>query len=227
MTAHYRIRNWSDYNAALAARGSLNIWVDETVLSAWKNTEKTGKRGASNTYIDLAIETLLTLKSVYRQKLRQTIGFARSLFKLMSVELALPHFTMLSRRAHRLDSKLSVSDAKGPRHVVIDSTGVKVYGDGEWKRCDPASLCGARERAPRHLMRNCMKYVPWKDRKAVCADLKPIYQTATLAESEAALDAFAEKWDETYPAVSQVWIRNWENVIPIFNYPFAKRLRRS
>jgi putative transposase len=74
-----------------------------------------------------------------------------------------------------------------------------------------------------HLMRNCMKYVPWKDRKAVAADLKPIYQAATLAESEAALDAFAAKWDDTYPAVSQVWIRNWENVIPIFDYPMEIR----
>ena len=74
-----------------------------------------------------------------------------------------------------------------------------------------------------HLMRNCMKYVPWKDRKAVCADLKPIYQAATLAESEAALDAFAAKWDETYPAISQVWIRNWENVIVIFDYPMEIR----
>lgn len=74
-----------------------------------------------------------------------------------------------------------------------------------------------------HLMRNCMKYVPWKDRKAVVADLKPIYQAATLAESEAALDAFAQKWDEVYPAVSQVWIRHWENVIPIFDYPMEIR----
>ena len=74
-----------------------------------------------------------------------------------------------------------------------------------------------------HLMRNCMKYVPWKDRKAVAADLKPIYQAATLAESEAALDAFAEKWDATYPAVSQIWIRHWENVIPIFDYPMEIR----
>ena len=74
-----------------------------------------------------------------------------------------------------------------------------------------------------HLMRNCMKYVPWKDRKAVAAALKPIYQAATLAEAEAALDAFAAKWDEAYPAVSQVWIRHWENVIPIFNYPMEIR----
>ena len=74
-----------------------------------------------------------------------------------------------------------------------------------------------------HLMRNCMKYVPWKDRKAVAKDLKPIYQATTLAESEAALDAFSDKWDEVYPAISQIWIRHWENVIPIFDYPMEIR----
>ncbi len=74
-----------------------------------------------------------------------------------------------------------------------------------------------------HLMRNCMKYVPWKDRKAVAADLKPIYQAATLEESEAALDDFGQQWDDVYPAVSQVWIRHWENVIPIFDYPMEIR----
>ena len=74
-----------------------------------------------------------------------------------------------------------------------------------------------------HLMRNCMKYVPWKDRKAVAADLKPIYQAATLEESEAALDAFGQKWDDVYPAVSQVWIRHWEHVIPLFDYPMEIR----
>ncbi len=133
MTSHYKIRNWSDCNAALVSRGSLDVWLDEAVLAAWKNTQRTGKPGASNTYSDLAIETLLTLKSVYRQKLRQTIGFARSLFKLMSVELELPHYSTLSRCAKRLKIDLSVMPAQGSRHVVIDSTGVKVYGEGEWK----------------------------------------------------------------------------------------------
>jgi putative transposase len=75
-----------------------------------------------------------------------------------------------------------------------------------------------------HLMRNCMRYVPWKDRKAVAADLKPIYQATTLAESEAALDGFAAKWDQTYPAISQIWIRHWEHVIPLFDYP--REIRR-
>lgn len=74
-----------------------------------------------------------------------------------------------------------------------------------------------------HLIRNCLRYVPWKDSKAVVADLKPIYQAATLEEAEAALDAFAAKWDNLYPAISQIWIRHWENVIPIFDYPMDIR----
>jgi putative transposase len=74
-----------------------------------------------------------------------------------------------------------------------------------------------------HLIRNCLRYVPWKDSKAVVADLKPIYQAATLQEAEAALDAFGAKWDGLYPAISQIWIRHWENVIPIFDYPMDIR----
>ena len=134
MTSHYRIRNWSNYNEALVNRGSLTLWVEADVLGSWKTTQKTGKRGASNQYSDLAIETLLTLKSVYRLALRQTIGFARSLFQLMDVELELPHYSTLSRRAATLQVKLSRRPANKPCHVVVDSTGIKVYGEGEWRQ---------------------------------------------------------------------------------------------
>ena len=74
-----------------------------------------------------------------------------------------------------------------------------------------------------HLMRNCPKYVPWKDKKQVAADLKPIYQAATIEEAERALDAFSQEWDDLYPAISQIWLRHWEHVIPIFDYPMAIR----
>jgi putative transposase len=70
-----------------------------------------------------------------------------------------------------------------------------------------------------HLIRNSLRHVPWQEAKAVAADLKPIYQAASLEEAETALDAFAAKWDEAYPAISQIWIRHWENIIPIFDYP--------
>ena len=74
-----------------------------------------------------------------------------------------------------------------------------------------------------HLMRNSLRYVPWKNSKAVAADLKPIYRAATLEEAEAALEDFAAKWDEFYPAVSQIWFRHWENTIPIFDCPMEIR----
>ena len=102
MASRHRVRNWSNYNEALVNRGSLTLLVEPAVLDKWKNTEKSGKRGASNDYSDLAIETLLTLKSVYRLALRQTIGLACSLFDLMGEELGLPHYSILSRRAAKL-----------------------------------------------------------------------------------------------------------------------------
>jgi putative transposase len=74
-----------------------------------------------------------------------------------------------------------------------------------------------------HLIRNCLRYVPWKDARAVTADLKPIYQAATLQEAEMALDAFAAKWDELYPAISQIWVSHWDNIIPLFDYPMDIR----
>ena len=134
MTSHYRIRNWSNYNEALVNRGSVTLWVDAEVLDSWKNTKKTGKRGASKKYSDLAIETLLMLKVVYRLALQQTIGFARSIFKLMDVALKLPHYSTLSRRAATLPVKLSRRQTNEPCHLVVDSTGIKVYGEGAWKQ---------------------------------------------------------------------------------------------
>jgi putative transposase len=74
-----------------------------------------------------------------------------------------------------------------------------------------------------HLIRNSLRYVSWKEGRAVAADLKPIYQAATLAEAETALDAFGAKWDALYPAISQIWIRHWEHIIPIFDYPMEIR----
>jgi putative transposase len=70
-----------------------------------------------------------------------------------------------------------------------------------------------------HLVRNCLNYVPWKERKAIAADLKPIYRAATSEEAEQQLETFAKKWDGRYPSISQIWRRNWEQVTPFFAYP--------
>ena len=129
----YRIRNWSEYNAGLKQRGSLTVWLDEAVLSQWNNTEKTGKRGASETFSDLAISTFETMKSIYGLAGRQTEGLLGSVFKLMGIELRVPEHSTVSRRKGRLSIALPVVPTDGARHVVVDSTGIKVYGEGEWK----------------------------------------------------------------------------------------------
>jgi IS5 family transposase len=127
----YRIRNWSQYNDALVNRGSITLWVDQDTLQAWRYQGPT-RRGAQFEYSDLAIECLLTLRAVYHLTLRATEGFARSLFALMQMGLPVPDYTTLCRRAATVRITLP-KKASGPLHLVLDSTGLKVYGEGEWK----------------------------------------------------------------------------------------------
>ena len=127
----YRIRNWSQYNDALVRRGSLTLWVDQATLDAWRYQGPT-QRGAQFQFSDMAIECLLTLRAVYHLTLRATEGFARSLFDLMAVDLNVPDYTTLCRRAATVRITLP-KKATGPLHLILDSTGLKVYGEGEWK----------------------------------------------------------------------------------------------
>ena len=129
--ATYRVRNWKEYDAALVRRGSLTLWVEEATLRAWRYQGPT-QRGAQLQYSDLAIECLLTLRAVYHLTLRATEGFARSLFGVMGLDLEVPDHTTLSRRAAAVRITLP-KRAEGPLHLVLDSTGLKVYGEGEWK----------------------------------------------------------------------------------------------
>jgi transposase len=127
------IRNWSDYNAGLKQRGSLTFWIDAAVLNGWVEPELSGKRGESRYYSDLAIATMGTIKSVYGLAGRQCQGFLASIFALMGLDFAVPDHSTLSRRLGQLSVSLPVVDKATARHVVVDSTGVKVYGEGEWK----------------------------------------------------------------------------------------------
>jgi hypothetical protein len=129
----YRIRNWGEYNRALKQRGSLRVWVSEDALQHWLTEEKTGAPGASPKFTDLAIETMATIQAVYHLAGRQTQGFLQSLFGLMKIALAVPDHSTLSRRRGALAVGLPVREEREARHLVIDSTGVKVFGEGEWK----------------------------------------------------------------------------------------------
>jgi hypothetical protein len=129
----YRIRNWAMYNESLKKRGSITLWIDEDVLRAWKAApEAVRHRGGQKQYSDGAIECLLMVKGVYHLAYRQTEGFAGSLSKLLGVVLPIPDYSTLNRRAKTLKVNLPTSE-KGPIHMVLDSTGLKVYGEGEWK----------------------------------------------------------------------------------------------
>ncbi|HUL14322.1 MAG TPA: IS5 family transposase [Methylococcaceae bacterium] len=129
----YRVTNWSDYNAALQQRGSLTIWFTEEAQAGWLAV-KTGKRGAQPVYSDLAIETSLTLRLVFKQPLRQTTGLLRSLTAILKLdELPIPNYSTLSRRGQRLKVSLKVKRAANqPLHILVDSSGLKIYGEGEW-----------------------------------------------------------------------------------------------
>jgi len=128
-----RIRNWPEYNKGLKQRGSLTFWISPEVLANWEVKEKTGKPGSTPTYSNQAIVTMVSLKSVMGLPGRALCGFVESVFQLMGVELGVPDHTTISRRLKRLEVKLPVAPTSGKRHVVIDSTGIKVYGEGEWK----------------------------------------------------------------------------------------------
>lgn len=128
----YRLRNWSEYNAALKKRGSITIWLSEEALAHWRH-QGPPQRGAQYHYSELAIQTALTVKAIYHLGLRQTEGFLQSVTKLFGVEIDIPDYSTLSRRQKTLTVPLAASSPRGPVYVVVDSTGVKVFGEGEWK----------------------------------------------------------------------------------------------
>lgn len=129
----YKVSNWSAYNQALVQRGSLTIWLSEDVLAAWCTSERGSEAGRPKLYSELAIVCVLTLQQVYRLKLRQTEGFVRSLMELAKVELPVPDYSTLCRRRRTVEVALPQLRREEGMHLLVDSTGVKIFGEGEWK----------------------------------------------------------------------------------------------
>jgi hypothetical protein len=129
----YRIRNWQQYNKALISRGSLTLWIDSRSIDKWLSQDRHARRGRRRTYSDLAIECSLLLREVYHLPLRATQGLVRSVIRLLGVKLPTPDYSTLSRRARHLHLSLSAASSKTISHLVIDSSGLKVFGEGEWK----------------------------------------------------------------------------------------------
>lgn len=128
----YRVKNWPEYNAGLIERGNVSIWMDEQMFAP--RSETSAQRGRPQAYCDGVIQMLLTLKSVYRLPLRALQGFASSLRRLALPALQVPNYSTLSRRGKALRVSLPVLRNVGEAlHLLVDSTGLKLFGEGEWK----------------------------------------------------------------------------------------------
>jgi hypothetical protein len=129
----YKIRNWAKYNDALVNRGDVAFWFSEEILKQWKHDNAEQGQCPPFVFRDLAIETLLTIRELFRPAYRNTEGFGRWVFRIMQLDLAIPDYTSLCKRAAKLDVSLLLTNKKGKIDVVVDSTGLKVFGEGEWK----------------------------------------------------------------------------------------------
>ncbi len=128
--ARYRTTNWSRYNASLRKRGSLLIRVDKDMT--WR-APRDGRPGRPAVFSDAAIQFCLSIKILFKLPLRQTAGMVASLLKLAGLDWPVPDFSPLCRRQKTLAVQISYRRADGPLNLLMDSTGIKFLGDGEWQ----------------------------------------------------------------------------------------------
>ena len=128
--ARYRTTNWSNYTASLRKRGSLLIWLDKEMT--WL-APPDGGPGRPAVFSDAAIQFCLSIKVLFKLPLRQTTGMVASLLKLADLNWAVPDYTTLCRRQKTLAVQIPYRRADGPLNLLVDSTGIKFLGDGEWQ----------------------------------------------------------------------------------------------
>ena len=128
--SRYRTTNWKSYNAALKARGSLTVWLDKDMQ--WF-AAASGKRGRSPKFSDAAIQFCLTIKSLFALALRQAMGFVESLLNLSGLDWPVPNFSTVCRRQRSLQVHVPYRSSQAGLHLLVDSTGIKFLGEGEWK----------------------------------------------------------------------------------------------
>src|ERR687897_2943025 len=127
----HKITNWPAYDTSLRQRGSLTVWFSDKAITA-RAAEPRTTRGGQPWYSPLAILTALTLRAVFRLALRQTEGLIGSIIGLLGLDLAIPDHTTLSRRAETLEVPRPCSRSRGPVHLLVDNTGLRLCGPGEW-----------------------------------------------------------------------------------------------
>jgi len=130
----YKVKNWKIYNEGLKQRGALTLWIPPDLNEQWKYKGK-ASRGGQYQYSQVAIEFCLMIHKAFHLPLRQTEGFVQSVFEMQHWHLAIPDYTTLCRRQAKMEPQLQCwpqTDTKDI-DIAVDSTGLKVYGEGEWK----------------------------------------------------------------------------------------------
>jgi hypothetical protein len=206
----YRLRNWPDYNKALIERGNLTLWIDSRAVNKWLSQDSPARRGRRRTYTDIAIECSLMIREVYHLPLRATQGLVRSVMRLLSLNLPAPDYSTLSRRARQLQLSLSAQPTKTISHLVIDSTGLKVYGEGEWK----VRVHGADKRRTwrkLHISMDAETHhvtaVLLTDKDALDRNTLPALLKQTEGQIEAVCADGAYDFEQCYRAVKQAGAR--------------------
>lgn len=128
--ARYRTTNWSSYTASLSIRGSLLIWLDRDMT--WLAPHD-GCPGRPSVFSETAIQFCLTIKVLFKLPLRLTTGMVASLLKMAGLDWAVPDYTTLCRRQRTLAVQIPYRRGDGPLKLLVDSTGIKFLGDGEWQ----------------------------------------------------------------------------------------------
>jgi hypothetical protein len=129
----YRVKNWPTYNKDLIQRGSITFWMDQNISESWYCNVSVKKKGGQFQYSDSAIIMCLTIREVYKLTLRASQGFIQSILNMSYPGIKCPNYSIISRRTQKLEVEIPRLPVHGPIDVVIDSTGFKVYGEGEWK----------------------------------------------------------------------------------------------
>lgn len=129
----YRVRNWKDYNKSLVQRGSLTFWFSEEIINNWKSNPKEHSHG-NQKYSNMLILCALTIRQLFRLPLRATEGMMKSLVELAKLSVCTPNYSTLSRRGKSLKVSMGVKKTIEARHVLVDSTGVQIIGEGQWKK---------------------------------------------------------------------------------------------
>ena len=129
----HRVRNWRKYNEALVQRGSITLWFSDKVIADWHTNDSKQPLGRPRKYSDMAITCGLTLKAVFNLTFRAVEGFITSLIKLLKLNMQSPDYSSLCKRQKTLKISLPKTRSKEGLHLLVDTTGVKVFGEGEWK----------------------------------------------------------------------------------------------